>query len=200
MVGEGGNLGRVARPQTPITDSGRQPRRAVVLEGFGLLPDGATFAISVCDLSYDGCKVETALALLAGVKLKLSILRLGGALDATVRWYKDGRAGLQFSNNGGSEESRVPRRHERIRLEGEVSIRRTGRRNYQCRMFDLTPMGCRIEFIERARPGEMLWVKFEGLDSLEAAVRWADGFYGGVEFARPIYPAVFELLLARLHS
>jgi hypothetical protein len=61
-------------------------------------------------------------------------------------------------------------------------------------------MGCRIEFIERARPGEMLWVKFEGLDSLEAAVRWADGFYGGVEFARPIYPAVFELLLARLHS
>ncbi|MEO7365355.1 MAG: hypothetical protein ABIW03_03460 [Sphingomicrobium sp.] len=45
---------------------------------------------------------------------------------------------------------------------------------------------------------EIVWVKFEGLKSLEAVVSWIDGFAAGLEFQRPVHPAVFEVLLQRL--
>jgi hypothetical protein len=45
-----------------------------------------------------------------------------------------------------------------------------------------------------------VWAKLDGFDSIEATVRWVDGFYGGLEFVRPIYPSVFDLLLARLKA
>jgi hypothetical protein len=47
---------------------------------------------------------------------------------------------------------------------------------------------------------EIVWVKFEGLDSLEAHVCWVEGSAVGLEFKRPVYSAVFEVLLARLAS
>lgn len=75
---------------------GREPRRSVALAGFGVLEDGTIFEISVVDLSYDGCKVETPEHLLPGMELRVSILGLGGALRAAVQWCKSGRAGLLF--------------------------------------------------------------------------------------------------------
>lgn len=185
---------------TPADDSSstRQPRRTVDLTGFGVIEDGTTFNVRVLDLSYDGCKVETSLALFPGLKLKVSILGIAGALDAVVRWYKDGKAGIHFDADPEPEHVHKPRCQERLQVSAGVSIRRQGRQPYQSRMFDLTPTGCKVEFIERPKVDEHLWVKFEGLDGIECVVRWMDGFYGGLEFIRPIYPAVFELLLAKL--
>lgn len=178
--------------------SDREPRRAVELNGYGVLDDGTTFGVSVIDLSYDGCKIETAIALLPGVKFRFSVLGFGSAVEATVRWYKDGHAGLKFNSEDALQKVEAPRQHPRIQLSAELSLRRMGRQHFQCRLFDLTPTGCKVEFVERPRSGEMLWVKFAGLDAIEATVRWVDGFYGGLEFVRSIYPAVFELLLERL--
>lgn len=62
-------------------------------------------------------------------------------------------------------------------------------------MFDLSAEGCKIEFVERPEIGERLWVKFDGLDSLAATVRWIDGHRGGVQFERPIYDPVFRRLI-----
>ena len=45
---------------------------------------------------------------------------------------------------------------------------------------------------------EIVWVKFEGLEALEAMVCWVDGFAAGLEFQRPVHPAVFDVLLQRL--
>jgi hypothetical protein len=33
---------------------------------------------------------------------------------------------------------------------------------------------------------ELLWAKFDGLDAFESRVCWVDGFYGGLEFVRPM--------------
>lgn len=178
----------------------RQPRRQVELNGYGLLDDGTTFAISVVDLSYDGCKVETALALIPGLTLKVSILGARGAIPAVVRWCRDGRAGLKFSPDDEPEAAQTPREYDRIALSAKLSLRRTGRQQYLARLFDIAPTGCKVEFIERPRRDESMWVKFDGLEGIEATVRWVDGFYGGLEFVRPIYPAVFDLLLARLRA
>ena len=170
------------------------------MKGFAALDDGTTFAISVVDLSYDGCKIETELALLAGMRMKLSFPELGIATAASVRWYKRGRSGLVFYPEDLPEKTQAVRKHERVALAGELLIRRSGRPQYQTRFFDMTPAGCRVEFVERPREGETVWVKFDGISALESTVRWINGFTVGVEFVRPFYPSVFDLLIVRLSA
>jgi hypothetical protein len=176
----------------------RDPRHPVALPAFALLDDGTTIDLTILDLSYDGCRVEVPVAFLPNTRLKLSVPRLG-KLEAEVRWCDGKIAGLCFSSETlDSAQPQKPRNHERVTIDGQISLRRAGRQQFQCRVFDMTPTGCKVEFIERPKIGDTIWAKFEGLDALEAEVRWVDGYYGGVEFKRPIYSAVFELLLARM--
>jgi PilZ domain len=175
----------------------KSDRRVVALSAEALLQDGSTIDATLVDLSYDGCRIKIGIGILPGTKLKLRIPRLG-TLDAHARWYSNGTAGLSFSGEESHEKSQTPRKHERLSITATVSLRRGGRKQYQARVFDLTPEGCKLEFVERPRVDEVLWAKFDGLDSIESTVRWVDGFYGGIEFRTPIYAAVFELLLARL--
>lgn len=52
--------------------------------------------------------------------------------------------------------------------------------------------------MERPNLDEIVWVKFEGLEALEAMVCWVRGFEVGLEFEKPIHSAVFDLLLSKL--
>lgn len=188
-------------PATGPTPFGfRQIRRDVELCGFGVLPDGTTFSVTVLDLSYDGCKIRSELALLPGINLRVSITGMGRAVDAAVRWYRNDCAGLEFYPEDDKKPDQLPRSHARIDVLAQLSLRRPGRQHYVARLFDLTAKGCRVEFVERPKAGETVWAKLDAFDSIEAVVRWVDGFYGGLEFVRPIYPAVFDLLLARLRA
>ena len=94
----------------------------------------------------------------------------------------------------------APRRSARVRIQGEVQLRRSGQHNYVVQVFDISREGCKIEFVERPRLDETVWVKFEGLEAVEATVCWVEGFSVGVEFLRPIHPAVFELLVERVRE
>jgi hypothetical protein len=76
----------------------------------------------------------------------------------------------------------------------EAGIRRSGGRSFRVNVFDLSPRGCKIEFIERPAVGERVWVKFDGLEAVEGMVRWVAGHVGGVEFQRPLHDAVFKRL------
>lgn len=91
-----------------------------------------------------------------------------------------------------------PRRSERVALDAAISLRRPGQLGYRVRIFDLSCHGCRVEFVERPAIDEQLWVRFDGLQPLEAEVCWIDGFMAGVNFVSPIHPAVFERLVAGL--
>jgi hypothetical protein len=93
---------------------------------------------------------------------------------------------------------RCSRRAERVALDVEVALRRSAQLKYRVRAYDASPYGCKLEFVERPELEERVWVKFEGLDSLEGLVCWVEGFVVGVEFVRPIHPAVFDALLPRL--
>ena len=90
------------------------------------------------------------------------------------------------------------RRSDRIALDADVSLRRSGQNTYRVRVSDVSPHGCKLEFVERPKIDEHVWVKFEGLDSVECLVSRVDDFMVGVEFVRPMHPAVFETLSARL--
>lgn len=89
-------------------------------------------------------------------------------------------------------------REPRTVLDAEVSLRRSGQHGYRVTVHDASPHGCRIEFVERPSLDERVWVKFEGLDSIEGLVCWVDGFAAGVEFVKPIHLAVFDELVGRM--
>lgn len=83
-------------------------------------------------------------------------------------------------------------------VDAEVALRRSSQHNYRVHAYDVSPHGCRVEFVERPELDERVWVKFEGLNPIEGLVSWIDGFVAGIEFVNPIYPAVFDALLPRL--
>lgn len=103
-----------------------------------------------------------------------------------------------IDSGGTPERTPTPRKSARTGLAAEVSLRRSGQHNYRANVFDISQHGCKVEFIERPQLDEVVWVKFAGLEALEATVCWADEFSVGVEFQRPVHPAVYELLLERL--
>lgn len=91
-----------------------------------------------------------------------------------------------------------PRRHQRLCVDGEVTMRRAGKLSFRVRIYDMSPDGCRAEFVDRPEIAEQLWIKFDGMEALEARVRWIAGSRAGLKFARPIHPAVFDLLVAKI--
>ena len=90
------------------------------------------------------------------------------------------------------------RKAPRVELDAEVLVRRTSGNNYRVRVFDLSPHGCKVEFIERPTLDERIFIKIEGLDGIEGVVRWTEGFVVGVDFARPMHAAVFDHVVKRL--
>ena len=187
-------------PPVPSPDqrADRSDRRPVDLTGFLALDDGSTSAITILDMSYEGCRIATAASLSPGQPVKLAVARLGG-IAATVRWAENGQAGLVFAAEAAaSARDQVPRRSERLDLLAEVTLRRPGKQNFRVPAFDVSPEGCKVEFVDRPEVAEQLWIKFDGLEALQAKVCWMEGARVGLEFDRPIHPAVFELLLARL--
>jgi hypothetical protein len=181
---------------TPVPAS-RSERRAVRMRGFCVLEGGETHEIYVLDLSYEGCGIDSPVPLEPGQAIKLSVLRRG-AIDAVVRWYRDGKAGLSFVPPTAEEKERAPRRSERVSLAADVRLRRIGKSTFRVTLNDVSPEGCRVQLVERPAVGERVLVKFEGLEVLEAEVCWVEGFTAGLNFDKPMHPAVFELLVERL--
>ena len=90
------------------------------------------------------------------------------------------------------------RKAERVAVNAEVALRRSGALNYRVRVFDASPNGCKLEFVERPMLEERVWVKFEGLDAIEGMVCWISGFTVGIQYVRPMYQAVFDAMVARM--
>jgi hypothetical protein len=178
----------------------RRERRPVTLAATATREDGSLVEMTVVDLSYDGCGVICTDGLEAGERLNLSVLRRG-ATPVTVRWTDGARAGLSFASATPDDQpTRQPRRHERVSVEGEVTMHRRNKLTYRVHIYDLSPEGCRAEFVERPEVNEQLWIKFDGLEYLGADVRWIVGSKAGLKFQRSFHPAVFDLLIARLNG
>jgi hypothetical protein len=105
---------------------------------------------------------------------------------------------MKQPSDAGGKPDPTPRKSARVGLEAEVSLRRSGQNNYRANVHDVSQEGCKVEFVERPSLDETVWVKFEGLEALEAMVCWVEGFAAGLEFQKPVHPAVFNVLLQRL--
>lgn len=190
----------VTRPIRPTTrQSRRRERHPVNLHGFAARQDGSTAVVKLTDLSYEGCGVETTTELQPGEHIALSVLRRGG-LSAVVRWCVQGRAGLAFETAPAPQKRRLSRCSERSAATAEAALCRPGKPDCRARVLDLSPQGCRLEIAFHADVDDHVWIKFDGLEALEATVCWVAGFKMGLRYANPIHPAVFDLLLARFRG
>src|SRR5688500_14086998 len=97
----------------------------------------------------------------------------------------------------GQKDKETPRDSERVPFTVDATIRRSGVHGFRVHVFDLSPVGCKIEFVGRPAVGERVWVKSDRLEALEASVRWVDGHIGGVHFQRPLHAAVFQKLIPK---
>jgi hypothetical protein len=175
----------------------RPERRHVSMHGHLLLGDGSTHAIEVLDLSYEGCAIATKLDLAPGDAIKLSVLRRG-VIEAEVRWCADGKAGVAFTPPEAEAKKHWPRRSDRISLAADVTLKRRGATGFRVTVSDVSAEGCKVALVERPSVDERVLVKFDGIEALDSAVCWVEGFTAGLKFERPIHPAVFDLMVARL--
>ncbi|WP_114228255.1 MULTISPECIES: PilZ domain-containing protein [Sphingomonas] len=173
----------------------RAERRTVELKGYLVRENCQIVDVTMVDLSYDGCAVRTLVPLTVGERVKVSALGRGST-NATVRWYRDRTAGLLFET--ARKKTIWPRKAERVAVFGEASLRRAGRLTYRVKSFDVTRFGCRCEFVERPSIRESVWIKFDGLQSLESTVCWVENVELGLHFRNEMHPAVFDLLVAQL--
>ena len=98
----------------------------------------------------------------------------------------------------GNPRAQSPRKSARVSTSALVKLRRRGHQSLTVKVFDLSPEGCKIEFFEKPSLDETVWVKFEGLEILEATVCWVEDRTAGVEFTRPMHVAVFDSIVQRL--
>src|SRR6476469_366995 len=185
-------------PKPPASDEShdrveRSNRRHVSLPA-SITRQGGKFAdVRLLDLSRDGCGIETPVELTPGEPITLSVSG-HGSLVTLVRWYKDGHAGLQFEAEEEPQREQRPRASPRVPVSVNVTLRRVGQRQYQVRVTDLSPEGCKVDLVERPRIGEHMHLKFEGLEVIVGEVCWVENFIAGLRFEKPIHRSVFDLL------
>jgi len=92
------------------------------------------------------------------------------------------------------------RRAERVPLRADVDFRRTGDHRWRVNILDFSPEGCRVELPDRVVPDEVIWISLPGLETLQAKVCWVKDWVAGVEFAKPLHTAVFEMMYERMRA
>jgi hypothetical protein len=187
-------------PETETTRSDlpdrRRERRPVAMRGHIIPEGGSPHVVELVDLNYGGCGIRTPVPLVPGERVMLTVDQRG-SIPAEVRWYKNGRAGIDFSPSGDQREQ-VDRGVPRVALKAEGILRARNRSSYRVPVRDLSTQGCQVEFVERPREGDKMSIKFLGLEPLEAKVCWVERSTAGLMFTNSIHPAVFDLLLERL--
>lgn len=187
------------RSEDPWRSERRREQRSPLPAGkaaYAVLADGTYADIRLLDLSYGGCSFECPVELKVGDNVKLSV-HGRGVIHAKVQRYSGGQAGVLFDPDS-TEKGPWPRRGVREPVSADVQLRRAGKFAYEVAAFDISPYGCKVEFVDRPAVDERVWIKLPGLEAMEGQVCWIDAPHVGVSFVHTIHPAVFDLLLAKL--
>ncbi len=97
-------------------------------------------------------------------------------------------------------EEAEPRRAERVPLRADIDFRRTGEHRWRVNILDFSAEGCRVELPTRVYEGDTIWISLPGLEAIKAKVCWVKDWEAGVEFDRPLYPSVFDLMHERMRG
>jgi hypothetical protein len=181
----------------PAEYPAREERRPVALPGWLTRPGQGLAAhdFFIDNLSYGGCRMQSAAPLERGDAVSLTVLRRG-AIPGVVRWHNEHGIGVSFIPET-PEKIEKPRKVERIPIQTLMAVRYAGCRPRSVPATNLSRFGCCLAFDDLPTVGEWVWVAMPGLSPIEARVRWADNFRAGVEFVHPLHASVLDMLLQR---
>jgi hypothetical protein len=88
------------------------------------------------------------------------------------------------------------RRSARAAVDATASLCISLRSGFEGRLNNLSADGCSLQLTFGSfMVGDLVWFRIESIQPWRGTVRWVNGDKVGVEFERPFYPAVFELLV-----
>lgn len=102
------------------------------------------------------------------------------------------KAGSLLTQPAHAENRTALRRAVRMR----AHLRDRGTTRFEIDVLDLSTNGFRAQTSFSLWPGTIVWITLPGLAGLEATVAWREGTIYGCAFAKPLYPAVFEHIVA----
>ena len=100
---------------------------------------------------------------------------------------------LSTDDFGAAHHRAIPR----VEVEMEAGLRKKGGSAIPIRLIDLSTHGFRTETHLYLDPGNTVWVRLPGLDSMPATVIWARGSLIGCAFERPLLSAVIDSIIAK---
>ena len=86
------------------------------------------------------------------------------------------------------------RKAERVPLHADIDFRRTGEHRWRVNVLDISPQGCRVELPVRVVNEDLAWITLPGLEAIQGKICWVNEWVAGIEFDRPLYPAVFDMI------
>jgi hypothetical protein len=102
-----------------------------------------------------------------------------------------------FAAQLATEKSEDGRRADRKSLHVDAGLRQRGAHGVTIEIVDLSTTGFRAITHLELYPGADVWLKLPGLESLHSRVIWMNGFLIGCEFARPLHPAVLDMIVRK---
>jgi hypothetical protein len=93
-----------------------------------------------------------------------------------------------------------PRRAERIPLRADIEFRRTGEHCRRVNILNFSPEGCRVDLPVKVEVDDVVWISLPGIESIQGTICWVKEWEAGVEFAKPLYPSVFDMVRERMRK
>lgn len=90
------------------------------------------------------------------------------------------------------------RRYRRVPVQSTVLVRRVGAFNFEVALKDISAGGCGVVMLEQGAVGDPVITRLPQLEPIGSRLCWAEGTETGLQFLRPMHPAVFDMLVTRL--
>lgn len=86
---------------------------------------------------------------------------------------------------------------ERVPIVLDAGLRQRGAHGVAVQILDLSTHGFRASTHLTLSEGTDVWLRLPGLEATQAQVAWAKGHLIGCAFARPLHPAVLEMIVGK---
>ncbi len=89
------------------------------------------------------------------------------------------------------------RKSQRVNVEMGAALRQRGAAGVSVQIMDLSVDGFRVATHLDLFEGADVWLRLGGLEACHAKVVWVSGHLVGCRFARPLHPAVLDMVVAK---
>lgn len=140
------------------------------------------------NISSRGVMTEIFAPIEVGTRIQVEF-KAGATVDGTVRWVKDGRAGIEFDSPVdvhqvlASQSGRMTPRAPRLSIDGTAKVT-VNAMDEKLQVFDISQGGIKVAAGMALEAGIDVVVEIEGLPVRAGVVRWVDDGHAGISFNR----------------